>query len=122
MMNYRQQIIIVKPAGNEGAVAGLLGCMFGILGIFTIGIIFVPLAAVCSLFGLLRGLLGGSPGGIGCSLVGCVLTVWGFVFSPTLWLLVGAGFLATHSSATPVRATSPPTAAAGLLGSAPSSR
>ena len=34
-----------------GIVAGLLGCLFGVLGILTLGIIFVPLAALCAAIG-----------------------------------------------------------------------
>jgi hypothetical protein len=73
-------------------LSGLLSCVFGILGIFTWGLIFVPLAAVCSLVGLLRGSAGLSISGIGCSLLGAVLTAWGFVVSPSLWLLPGWAF------------------------------
>jgi hypothetical protein len=81
---------------HQGVFSGLLGCVFGVLGIFTFGLIFVPLAAICSLVGLLRGLAGSSISGIGCSLLAAVLTAWGFVVSPSLWLLVGAGILASH--------------------------
>jgi hypothetical protein len=66
----------------------VFACVFGTLGIFTLGIVFVPLAALCSVIGLLLG-LGGSGSGLVISLLGVVLTVIGFVFSPTLWLLVG---------------------------------
>jgi hypothetical protein len=83
---------------HQGLLSGLLGCVFGILGILTFGLIFVPLAAICSLIGLLRGFAGLSISGIGCSLLAAVLTVWGFVVSPTLWLL-GAGLLAYHQAA-----------------------
>ena len=89
-------IIVRSSTGNQGVVAGLLGCLFGILGIFTVGIVFVPLAALCTLFGLLRGIAGRSVAGIGCSLLAGTLTVWGFVVSPTLWVLVGAGILVGH--------------------------
>lgn len=52
-----------------GMVAGLLGCIVGILGILISGLIFVPLAALCMVIGLrlrfaeivdreLRGILG----------------------------------------------------------------
>jgi hypothetical protein len=102
MTGTGQTTIIVKHAGHPGLLAGLLGCVFAILGIFTFGIIFVPLAAICSLIGLLRGVMGLSAAGIGCSLLAAALTVWGFVFSPSLWLLVGAGILASHLPASDV--------------------
>jgi len=77
--------VVVRHRGSPGLVAGILGCVFGLFGIFTIGIIFVPLAGICSVFGLLRGLFGRSVSGIGVSLLAAILTFWGFVFSPTLW-------------------------------------
>jgi hypothetical protein len=51
----RTNTVIVRHTGNQGLLAGLLGCLFGLLGIFAWGIIFVPLAVICSLVGLLRG-------------------------------------------------------------------
>jgi hypothetical protein len=75
-------------------LAGVFACVFGILGIFVSGILFVPLAVICSVVGLWRGIAGRSPEGIGTSLLGGVLSVIGFAVSPTLWLLVGALFLA----------------------------
>jgi hypothetical protein len=93
--------VIVRHTGNQGVMAGLLGCVLGILGIFFWGIIFVPLAAICSLVGVIRGIIGPSISGIGCSLLGGVLTVWGFVVSPSLWILLCASVLATHQPVRP---------------------
>jgi hypothetical protein len=109
MTGTGQTTVVVKHAGRPGVVAGLLGCVFGVLGIFTLGLIFVPLAAICSVVGLLRGLTGVSLSGIGCSLLAGALTFWGFVVSPSLWLLVGAGILAQHLPAS--RSSAAPTAA-----------
>lgn len=78
-------IVTVKYKGSAGLTAGIFGCVFGILGVFTIGIVFVPLAALCSIVGFLRGISAGSASGIGMSLLAAALTVWGFLFSPTLW-------------------------------------
>ena len=98
--NYSMgQTVVVSRNRHQGVLAGLLGCVFGVLGIFTWGLIFVPLAAICSLVGLLRGIAGFSISGIGCSLLAAVLTVWGFVVSPSLRLLLGAGILASHQTA-----------------------
>lgn len=93
-MDEGTRIIVVERRGSPGVVAGLLGCVFGILGIFTLGFVFVPLAAVCSLIGLLRGLMGMSGAGIGLSVLGIVLTIVGFIFSPSLWLLFAASVAA----------------------------
>jgi hypothetical protein len=109
--------IVVRTLGNQGVLAGLLGCIFGILGIFTSGLIFVPLAAICAIFGLFRGLAGSSIGGIGCALIAGALTVWGFVVSPSLWMLTSAFILAQHVPTPTMAARNDapltPTAAAG---------
>ena len=42
-------------------VAGILGCLFGVLGILTLGIVFVPLAIVCTVVGFLAELLVEAP-------------------------------------------------------------
>ena len=39
------QTIVVVRRGNLGVVAGVLACVFGVLSIFTLGVVFVPLAA-----------------------------------------------------------------------------
>jgi hypothetical protein len=93
-MSGNQPVLVVRQNGNPGMVAGLLGCGLGILGIFTVGILFVPLAALCSLIGVIRGAMGGSGAGIGVSILGIILAIWGFVMSPSLWLLLAIGVAA----------------------------
>src|SRR6266446_2083691 len=88
--------VIVQNRGRPGLIAGLLACVFGVLGIFSFGLIFVPLAALCSLVGLLWGVFGGSASGIGTSLLGAVLCVVGFATSPSLWAITAAGILASN--------------------------
>lgn len=90
-MSGSQQTVIVRHSGSPGIVAGMLGCVLGILGIFTLGIIFVPLAALCSLMGLIRGAMGGSAAGIGVSILGAILAIWGAIVSPSIWLLLAVG-------------------------------
>ena len=77
---------------NAGLIAGLFACGFGIIGIFSVGIVFVPLAGLCCVIGLLRG-LSGRGSGFAVSVLGGVLTTIGFVSSPSLWFLA-AGLLA----------------------------
>jgi hypothetical protein len=93
-MRYAPQVIVVERRNRPGVVAGALGCVFGVLGIFTLGLVFVPLAALCSVVGLIRGLTSASAAGIGLSLVGAVLTIAGFIFSPSLWVLLAAAIAA----------------------------
>ena len=86
-----------RSGSSSGVLSGLLGCVFGTLGVISIGVVFVPLAAICSLVGILRGAAGGSIAGLAISVIGVGLTVAGFVFSPSLWLLFGLGAaIASH--------------------------
>lgn len=71
---------------HNGLVAGIFGCIFGTIGIFALGLIFVPLAAICSFFGLMRGASGLSISGIGVSALAAVLTLIAAVTSPSVWI------------------------------------
>ncbi|OEJ69258.1 hypothetical protein [Magnetovibrio blakemorei] len=66
---------------------GMFAVGFGLLGIFTIGPVFVPLA-------LIFGLIAIFAGQILWGLTALVLALAGFVTSPTLLLFLGAGALA----------------------------
>jgi hypothetical protein len=68
-------------------VLAIFGCIFGILGIFTIGFVFVPLAAMCALFGLLSGIAKRQFSTGVLSILGGVLACVGWAMSPSLWLL-----------------------------------
>src|SRR5690348_15331318 len=98
-----------EPAGILPAA---LGCIFGLLGIFFIGIVFVPLAALCGIIGFVRGIGSGSTTAIGLSLLAGVLCVFGFLTSPSLWLFVGlsglAALLSSHHVAAPAMQASNP--------------
>jgi len=60
---------------------GLLGCAFGVLGIFTFGLIFVPLGLLCTVFSFLKGevLLG---------IVSLAVNVVAIFMSPSIWFLL----------------------------------
>jgi hypothetical protein len=105
-----QNTVVIVRSAHQGVLAGLFGCVFGLLGIFTWGLIFVPLSAICALVGSFRGIAGRSITGIGCSLLAGMLAVFGFVVSPSLWVLTGAALLAQHVS-TPENATKRPSTA-----------
>src|SRR5580698_3898400 len=101
MMTITTPTIVVKHSSNQGVVAGIVGSVLAVFGIFTRGLIFVPLAAICTLVALVRGITGKSAAGIGCSLLAGALTFWGVVVSPSIWIVVGAGLLAAHSPSHP---------------------
>ena len=65
-------------------VMGYFAIGFGLLGIFTIGFIFVPLGLICSVLALF---MGQAVWGF----IGLMLAIAGFITSPKLWVLVGMG-------------------------------
>jgi hypothetical protein len=79
-------------------ILGLLGSCFGILSVFTLGLIFVPLAILSSLFGLVLGLANRSAAGTGVSIVGLTLSAIGFFSSPSLLLLAGGLLVASQTN------------------------
>ncbi len=70
------------PAGAKTPVMGWAAVGFGLLGIFTIGFVFVPLGLICSVVALFMGQ-------VVWGVVGLMLAVAGFVTSPKLWLIIG---------------------------------
>jgi hypothetical protein len=79
-----------NASGGGGArpektpVMGYFAVGFGLLGIFTIGFIFVPLGLLCSVLALF---MGQAVWGF----IGLLLAIAGFITSPKLWVLVGMG-------------------------------
>lgn len=74
-----------RPAPKGNPVMGWFAVGFGLLGIFTIGFVFVPLGLICSLLALV---MGQAVWGF----LGLIRAVAGFITSPKLWLIVGMGW------------------------------
>jgi len=83
-------------------IAGIFGVVFGILGILTFGIIFVPLAAVCAVIGLIRSIITRNMGALFVAVLAGVLTVIGFVVSPSLWLATVGVMSAVQQTNAPI--------------------
>jgi hypothetical protein len=83
-----RKLIRAERRRNQGVLAGLLGWTFAVLGIFTVGILFVPLAILCSVIGFARGDGSLSIPGIAVSLPGALLSAIGVAVSPSMWFLV----------------------------------
>jgi hypothetical protein len=79
-------------------VVPVLGTVFAILGIFTLGPVFLPLAALCAIGGFVGGIVDLSPVKVIISLMVAGLTVLGFILSPTSWLIALGIFGASHGS------------------------
>jgi hypothetical protein len=92
--NGANQIIIIQKGGTPGLVPGVIGCILAILGIFTFGFIFVPLAAITTAIAALQASHHASFGGIAISVLSGFLTLVGFLTSPSLLALFGAASFA----------------------------
>lgn len=75
-----------RRSGTRGLVASIFGCLFGLIGVFILAIIFVPLAILCSAIGLVRA---SRIWIAGVALLGLLLAAAGVVTSPTLLLVAG---------------------------------
>ena len=88
-----QNVTVVVKNINTTPIFSLFGICCGILGIFTLGFIFVPLGLLFTLIGLLRGeFLVGTISG--------VVNVIGFFTSPVLMALIGLGAVVGTSGLT----------------------
>lgn len=96
-------------------VTAVLGCVFGVLGIFTFGIIFVPLAGLCTLFAIRQSVITKSGQTFFVSFLSGILTVIGFIVSPSLWVVVAGMMTTAHQSNIP----KPPDAFAWHMGEQP---
>ena len=68
-------------------IFGILGIMFGIFGIFTIGLVFIPLGTICTIISLFR------PNGIVIGVISLFTNIMACVVSPTIWLLLASLFI-----------------------------
>lgn len=79
-------------AATDGVFSGLCSAVFAVLGIFTLGWIFVPFAVLFTLISLAMAISGLSTMGMCAFLFSAILTAIGIATSPGLWLLVLAIF------------------------------
>lgn len=88
---------------NTGVASGIIAILFAVLGLFTVGILFVPLAILFSAIsfsralGLFRGFTDISVNGLVIFLASAILIVVATGSSPTLWLLFLLGAATRHS-------------------------
>jgi hypothetical protein len=94
--------VIAENRGHPGLTAGFWGCILAILGITSLGILSVPIAIVCTLVGLVRGVVARDATSIGTSLLAACLCVVGFMSSPLLLAIIALLATNTPSQSTPV--------------------
>lgn len=81
-MSEIQQEVMEKQ--GTGMIAGIIACVLAVLGILTLGTIFVPLAAIVALIGTIIAFKNKNGAGIGVNVLAWVLTIVGFYTSPIL--------------------------------------
>ena len=86
-----REVVYVEKKGSPGLIAGIIASVMAVLGIFTLGFVFVPIAALIALIGSIIAIKNGSGSGIGVNLLAWVLVVVGFSTSPVLWGMLGLG-------------------------------
>ena len=105
----RQKSKAQVSRGNQGVVIGGFACAFAILGIFTVGLLFVPIAALFTLSSFFQSFRGDGTGTL-VSLVAAVLTGIGFATSPVLWLATAGLFASLQDQQHAVSVVSAPSA------------
>ncbi len=80
----------MRREGTPGLMLGVLASFFAILGLLTIGVLFIPFAALFAVLGLLRASIGLSATGFVASLIGLVLTFVATAQSPSMWVALAA--------------------------------
>lgn len=81
------QMVIAKQ--GTGMVAGIIACVLAVLGIITIGTIFVPIATIVALIGTIIAVKNKNGAGIGVNVLAWVLTIVALFTSPVLLTIIG---------------------------------
>lgn len=82
-----EKIVVVQQ--NSGNTAGILAIVFAILGIFFLGILFVPLAFICAIITTIKTIKGIASKLV--TVIAWILLAVAIVTSPTILALFGAG-------------------------------
>ncbi len=90
-----KEIVYVKVA-TPGSTAGGIACLFSVLGIFTLGVVFVPLAAVIALVGSVMAIMHLNIAGMAMNALAWFLVIIGILTSPVLLAFFFAILSALH--------------------------
>ena len=78
----QQTVVVVNPGGSSIPLgAGELSLVFGIISIFVLAIVFVPL-------GLISGIIAIRKEQVWKGITGIILSLVGIMFSPTFWGII----------------------------------
>ena len=74
---------------KTGIVAGIIACVLAVIGVFSFGMIFVPIATIVALIGTIIAIKNKNGAGIGVSILAWVLVIVGLFTSPVLLGIIG---------------------------------
>jgi len=95
-MKVEKEIIYVEKE-TPGLVMGIIASILAVLGIFTLGFVFIPLSILFAVIGSFMALKHKNGSGIGVNVLAWVLIVVGFMTSP---FLLGIIFMLTSPNVT----------------------
>lgn len=91
-----EKIVVVQQ--NSGNTAGILAIVFAILGIFFLGILFVPLAFICAIIATIRAVKGVASKLV--AVISWILIIIAFATSPMLLGMLGMGIARQEAKTT----------------------
>ncbi len=80
---------MAESSQMTGVIPASLSSVFAILGIFTLGIVFIPIAFILGILGTVFSVKSKNKTGIGLSILAWVLVIIGFLLSPVLRVYIG---------------------------------
>ena len=80
---------MAESSPNTGIIPASLSSVFAVLGIFTFGIVFIPIAFVLGIIGTIFSVKNKNKTGMGLSVLAWVLVIIGFLLSPVLRVYIG---------------------------------
>lgn len=83
-MSEAKELAEILRKRGAGKTAGTIACVLAVLGILTLGFIFVPLAAIVALIGTIIAIKNENGAGIAINLLAWVLIIVGVLTSPIL--------------------------------------
>lgn len=84
-----QKEITDKKSGN---LSGIFACVFAVLAVFTVALLFLPLALLFAFIGFIQSLEAKNGSGVMISVVSVIISIGAVIVSPTIWFVFGTAF------------------------------
>lgn len=90
-MSEAKELADILHKRGAGKTAGIIACVLAILGILTLGFVFIPLAIVVALIGTIIAIKNKNGVGVGINILAWILIIIGLSTSPMLLAMIGFG-------------------------------